>query len=200
MNKSFQEILEIPTRGKEFWANSPAYSLPLRVPYFGMGSSYFAPSAFKYMGVEIYPELASEYFTYLRREPRLPLAVILSQSGRSSEAIWCTNVVDQYIAITNNIDSELATRKNVRKAISILAGEENYSSTKTYTNTLLTLFKGFGIDASTALKILVDKMAVYQKRGNKWPQKSLRCCNPKQSTAFMLPEMVLTWLQPWKPH
>ncbi len=165
MNKSFQEILEIPKRGREFWANSPAYSLPLQVPYFGMGSSYFAPSAFKYMGVEIYPELASEYFTYLRREPRLPLAVILSQSGRSSEALWCTNAVEKYIAITNSIHSELATRGNVKNLVSILAGEEHYSSTKTYTNTLLALFKGFGIDASTALKVLVDNMEVYQKKG-----------------------------------
>jgi glutamine---fructose-6-phosphate transaminase (isomerizing) len=165
MNKSFQEILEIPTRGKEFWTNSPAYSLPLGVPYFGMGSSYFAPLAFKYMGVEIFPELASEYFTYLRREPRLPMAVILSQSGRSSEALWCTNVVEKYIAITNSIDSELATRGNVKNVVSILAGEEHYSSTKTYTNTLLALFKGFGIDASRALKVLVDNMEVYEKKG-----------------------------------
>ena len=95
MNKVFEEILEIPIRGKAFWTNSPVYSLPLKVPYFAMGSSYFASLAFKYMGVEIFPELASEYFTYLRKEPRLPLAVILSQSGRSSEALWCTNVVDQ---------------------------------------------------------------------------------------------------------
>lgn len=170
MNKTFQEILEIPTRGKEFWTNSPAYSLPLRVPYFGMGSSYFAPLAFKFMGVEIFPELASEYFTYLRKEPRHPLAVILSQSGRSSEALWCSGVVDQYVAVTNSIASELANGKNLKNVISIMAGEEHYSSSKTYTNTLLALFKGFGIDASSALSVLTRKMEVYQKIGENMAQ------------------------------
>lgn len=165
MNSVFQEILEIPVRGNDFWMNSPSYALPLRVPYVGMGSSYFAPLAFKYMGVEIFPELASEYCTYLKKDPGYPLAVILSQSGRSSEALWCTNLVDQYIAITNNTDSELAKGRNAKAVISIMAGEEHYSSSKTYTNTLLALFKGFGMDASAALKVLIDKMDAYQQKG-----------------------------------
>ena len=129
-----------------------------------MGSSYFAPLAFKYMGVEIFPELASESFSYLRKETRHPLAVILSQSGRSSEALWCTILAEQYIAVTNDINSELAKGRNVKDVISIMAGEEHFSSSKTYTNTLLALFKGFGIDASAALKVLVDNMNGLSKK------------------------------------
>ncbi|MBC3789272.1 hypothetical protein [Spirosoma utsteinense] len=58
MNPILNEILEIPERAGEVLA-STIDPLPLHVPYLGMGSSYFAPLAFKYMGVPIYPELAS---------------------------------------------------------------------------------------------------------------------------------------------
>ena len=57
MNPLIAEINEIPLRASEFLKHSPEYKLPLRVPYLGMGSSYFAPLAFKYMGINIYPEL-----------------------------------------------------------------------------------------------------------------------------------------------
>jgi glucosamine--fructose-6-phosphate aminotransferase (isomerizing) len=165
MNKILEEILEIPARGNDFWSNTPSYSLPLGVPYLGMGSSYFAPLAFKYMGVNISPELASEYFTYLSNQNKKPYAVILSQSGRSSEALWCTNLFEQYTALTNDPTSELAHAGNVKEVISILAGVEHYSSSKTYTNMLLTLFKGFDMDASIALQVLSNRMSAYQEKG-----------------------------------
>jgi len=165
MNKILEEILEIPVRGNEFWSNTPSYSLPLGVPYLGMGSSYFSALAFKYMGLNIFPELASEYFTYLRHKNRLPHAVILSQSGKSSEALWCTGLFEQYTAVTNNVNSELAKGVNVREVVSIMAGEEFYSSSKTYTNSLLALFKGLGIETSNALKVLSDNMVAYQQKG-----------------------------------
>jgi glucosamine--fructose-6-phosphate aminotransferase (isomerizing) len=60
MNKMLAEIHEIPQRAVEFLQQSPDYTLPLNVPYLGMGSSWFAPLAFKYMGVPIDPEMASE--------------------------------------------------------------------------------------------------------------------------------------------
>ncbi len=165
MDKMFEEILEIPEKGKKLLTASPDYSLPLQVPYLGMGSSYFAPLAFKYMGIPIYPELASEYFTFLKKDQKLPQAVILSQSGRSSEALWCTDLFQNYTAITNDRNSALAQKENVNQVIDILAGEEQYSSSKTYTNTLLALFKGFGIDASGALQVLTNSMQAYQKQG-----------------------------------
>ncbi len=165
MDKMFQEILEIPEKGKILLTESSDYSLPLQVPYLGMGSSYFAPLAFKYMGIQIYPELASEYFTFLKKDQKLPHAVILSQSGRSSEAIWCTDLFQNYTAITNDGTSVLAKKENVDQVIDILAGEEQYSSSKTYTNTLIALFKGFGIDSSGALQVLTNNMEAYQKQG-----------------------------------
>ena len=65
MSKMLDEIYEIPERAIKFWEQSEPYILPLKVPYLGMGSSYFAPLAFKYMNIDIYPELASEYYNYM---------------------------------------------------------------------------------------------------------------------------------------
>ncbi len=165
MDKSLSEILEIPQRGRDLLNDTSIYSLPLKVPYLGMGSSYFAPLAFKYMSIDIFPELASEYFTYLKPERKIDEAVILSQSGRSSEALWCTDLVNRYTAVTNDLNSTLAKGKNVKECVSILAGEEHNSSSKTYTNTLLALFKGFGMDASGAFEVLTNNMEVYEQHG-----------------------------------
>lgn len=165
MNNALEEILEIPQRGKDLWLNSPSYVLPLRVPYLGMGSSYFAPLAFKFMGVEIYPEIASEYFNYIKGDNKRKNAVLLSQSGKSTEVLWCMDLFEQYTAITNSAGSPLATGAHATKVISLMAGEELYSSSKTYTNTLLTLFKGFGIDAWEALQQISDSMEFYQHVG-----------------------------------
>ena len=49
--------------------------------------------------------------------------------------------------------------------ISILAGDEHFSSSKTYINTLLALFKGFGFDALNAIKLVEQKMTEYNKKG-----------------------------------
>jgi glucosamine--fructose-6-phosphate aminotransferase (isomerizing) len=155
MNQILEEILEIPARGNDFWSSTPSYTLPLGVPYLGMGSSYFSPPAFKYMGVKIFPELASEYYTHLRNKDKFPHAVILSQSGKSSEALWCTGLFERYTAVTNNVTSELANGVNVGEVVSIMAGEEHYSSSKTYTNTLLALFKGFRNRCINCVKSIV---------------------------------------------
>ncbi len=82
MNKMYQEILDIPLVAKNFYAESITCELPHAIPYLGMGSSYFASMAFKYMGVNIFPEMASEYYNYISGDKKLPLAVILSQSGK----------------------------------------------------------------------------------------------------------------------
>jgi glucosamine--fructose-6-phosphate aminotransferase (isomerizing) len=166
MNPILAEIKEIPERALAL-LDSPITSLPLHVPYLGMGSSYFAPLAFKYMGVDIQPEIASEYYHYLSSEKKKPLAVILSQSGKSSEALWCTSLFEKYIAISNYLENELSHRKNVLKAIPIMAGEEHFSSSKTFINTLLVLFRGFGFDPSIAIDLLIKKMDAYEAKGKK---------------------------------
>ncbi|GAB3643782.1 SIS domain-containing protein [Spirosoma arcticum] len=164
MDPVFAEILEIPERAADA-LNRPLEPLPLHVPYLGMGSSYFAPLAFKYMGVPIYPELASECFYYLANGKKAPLAVILSQSGRSSEALWCRDLFDQYVAISNDTNSELCTASNVSLVMPILAGEEHYSSSKTYVNTLVTLFKGFGLSPQAQVALIADKFDQYREQG-----------------------------------
>jgi glucosamine--fructose-6-phosphate aminotransferase (isomerizing) len=167
MNKMIDEILEIPKRAFDFWNYSEPFRLPVKVPYLGMGSSYFAPLAFKYMNIDIYPELASEYFYYHNLRVKLPHAVLLSQSGRSSEALWCENLFESYVAITNNTDKGTLKLKNGVLTVPIMAGEEHFSSSKTYINTLLALFKGFGFDALNAIKLLDRNMSSYERMGNR---------------------------------
>jgi glucosamine--fructose-6-phosphate aminotransferase (isomerizing) len=117
------------------------------------------------MGVPIYPELASEYVYYLANGKKAPLSVILSQSGRSSEALWCRALFDQYVAVSNDVNSELCTASNVSRVMPILAGEEHYSSSKTYVNTLVTLFKGFGFSPQAPVALIADKFDQYREQG-----------------------------------
>ncbi|MBC7922412.1 MAG: hypothetical protein H7Z75_15135 [Ferruginibacter sp.] len=165
MDAILREILDIPARAKEV-VNRPVEALPLRVPYLGMGSSYFAPLAFKYLGVPIYPELASEYVYYLAKGTT-PMAVILSQSGRSSEALWCRALFDQYVAVSNDPASALCTAANVARVVPILAGEERYSSSKTYVNTLVALFKGFGFTPASSVERITDHLNRYREQGER---------------------------------
>ena len=168
MNPLIAEINEIPLRASEFLKHSPEYKLPLRVPYLGMGSSYFAPLAFKYMGINIYPELASEYYNYIQRgRKKRKSGVIISQSGYSSEAVWCAESFSRYVAITNDNGSALARHPNAAEKISLFAGNEQYSSSKTYINTLLALFKGFGFNTHHAAALLSDKIKEYDNLGKK---------------------------------
>lgn len=170
MDQQYYEIVEIPERALDFWQHSPGYRLPLGVPYLGMGSSYFASLAFRLMGINILPEVASEYFNYLAPEGRLPQAVILSQSGKSSEALWCTDLFEKYTAVSNYPDSPLCTKANADQKVLLLAGIEQYSSSSSYTNTLLALFKGFGFDALVAIALLKRKMDHYEVIGKNLAQ------------------------------
>lgn len=159
------EINEMPGKAKQFLADSLAYKLPRKVPYLGMGSSYFAPLAFKYMGVEIFPELASEYYHYLYAGKPVPDGVLLSQSGKSTEVLWCASRFEKFTAISNDVDSPLCKFPAVNKIIPLLAGEEKYSSSKTYINTLLALFRGFDMSVDHAVQLMEDKMKEYDKQG-----------------------------------
>ena len=164
MNPVLNEILEIPRRASDVLA-SLIEPLPLNTTYLGMGSSYFAPLAFKYMGLPIHPELASEYVCYLAKGKKEPMAVLLSQSGRSSEVLWCRELFDEYVAVSNYTDSELCTAPNVTRVLPIRAGEEHYSSSKTYVNTLVSLFKGFGFAPEATVALLADRFEQYRQQG-----------------------------------
>lgn len=176
MNPVLNEILEIPARANDVLASS-IESLPLHVPYLGMGSSYFAPLAFKYMGLPIFPELASEYVNYLAKGKKAPLAVILSQSGRSSEALWCRDLFEHYVAVSNYTDSDLCSAPNVVQILPIMAGEEHYSSSKTYVNTLVALFKGFGFSPEASVALIADRFEQYREQGEELAEQILAVRN-----------------------
>lgn len=163
MTGVLEEIKEIPLRAEDFLKRSGDFKLPLDVPYVGMGSSFFAATAFKYMGYNIQPEIASELFNYIAN-PR-DHGVILSQSGESTESVWCADLFKQYVAITNQPESSLATKSNVSQVVHILAGEEKYSSSKTFVNTLLALFKGFGVDTTRSVALLREDFNKYEDNG-----------------------------------
>ena len=160
------ELNDMPVRAKEFLANTLPYKLPTAVPYIGMGSSYFAPLAFKYMGIHIYPELASEFYNYLHTGKKITNGVLLSQSGKSTEVLWCAGLFKKFTAITNYTDSPLCLFPSVNQIIHLSAGEEKYSSSKTYINTLLALFKGFGVDILPAIQLMILNMEKYRKKGH----------------------------------
>ena len=159
------EINDIPIRAKYFLEASADYQLPTGVAYIGMGSSYFAPLSFKFMGIDLYPEMASEYYNYLSQGAKAASGVLLSQSGRSTEVLWCAERFEKYTAITNTTDSPLCHFTGAANVIPLLAGEEKYSSSKTYINTLLALFKGFGRDVKAAVQLLADNMKRYDDIG-----------------------------------
>lgn len=165
------EIREMSAKALEFLKKSEDYTLPIHVPYIGMGSSYFAPLAFKYMGVDIFPELASEFYNYLHHGDKTTNAVLLSQSGRSTEVLWCRELFESYVAISNDIQSPLCTFVGAKKIIPLLAGEEKYSSSKTYINTLLALFKGFSISAKHAIDVMFANEKKYEETGREMAER-----------------------------
>jgi glucosamine--fructose-6-phosphate aminotransferase (isomerizing) len=161
------EILEIPQAAWFCFNNCRDIRLPSGVPYLGMGSSYFAALALKYCGKEISPEIASEYFNYISPGEIKPLGVLISQSGESSETLWCRELFKEYIAITNEPQSSLARSVTVKETILLNAGREDFSSTKTYINTLVLLYNGFGIDIRTALENIDTSIEIYREWGEK---------------------------------
>lgn len=161
------EIREIPEKARLCFEKNRTIRLPEEVPYIGMGSSYFAPLALKYAGCNIFPEIASEYYHYSHRNKDYALAVLLSQSGCSSETVWNIERFSQYLAIVNNTDSPLATSPKASQVIEIHAGAEEHSSTKTYVNTLITLYQGLGIDTQKAVRFLEDNIQKYEEWGER---------------------------------
>jgi glucosamine--fructose-6-phosphate aminotransferase (isomerizing) len=160
-----QELLEIPEKASKVHRATQGISLPRHVPYLGMGASYFAALAPYYQGIPIQPRLASEYYHYLAQGDPQPLAVLISQSGRSSEVLWCKELFQKYIAITNQLKSPLCISTKLERVFPLLAGKEVYSSTKTYINTLITLYNGLGINPHEGVALLAEKMKMFEQWG-----------------------------------
>ena len=157
MNSIREEILEIPARAQECCERNRGLQLPLNVPYLGMGSSYFGPLTLYYCQKSINPQMASEFHYYLPDEER-PAAVLISLSGESSDTVWNIDKFKGVVAITDNEESTLATHEKTKQLVRLYAGTENYSSTKSYINTLLVLYIGLGIDPQIGVKALEERL------------------------------------------
>ncbi len=174
------EIYEIPGKAQLCYEKNKELVLPCKVPYIGMGSSYFAPMVFKYLGVNIFPELASEFFYYGIQYPGLGKAVLISQSGKSSETLWCADKVKSFAGIMNDINSPLGTHRNLSKTIELFAGKEDFSSTKTYINTLITLYLGFGFNPGPAIEVISRDFSLYETEGERLGKKILKFYRKKK--------------------
>ncbi len=163
-----KEIRQIPEVALKCHEANRLCRLPLGVPYLGIGSSYFAPLALKYCDVPIQPEPASEYIGYLTSWKTGKEAVLISQSGRSSELLWCADVLERVSVITNDPQSPLALHPHVTKVIPMAAGAEKFSSSKTYIATLIALYLGLGFEPMPAIRQLEMEMNPYENTGKSW--------------------------------
>lgn len=159
------EIYEIPYRARLCFDKNKGLILPEKVPYIGMGSSFFAAEVIKYLGFAVFPELASEYCSEFRNEKDLENAVIISQSGESIETIACAKKFQAFTGIVNSEDSKLCKLKNIRQICYLNAGTELHSSSKTYLNTLVVLYLGLGLDPSFALESIHNRFDYFKVLG-----------------------------------
>jgi glucosamine--fructose-6-phosphate aminotransferase (isomerizing) len=181
-----KEILEIPFKAALCFEKNKGLILPEKVPYIGMGASYNAALVLKYLGVKIYPELASEYFAYQQQIKQFDQAVLISQSGETTDVVRCADCFSRVVAIVNDADSPLAKHQNTQKVIDIWAGTEHFSSSKTYINTLLTLYLGHGIDAEKAVESITKRFDFFQELGNFLGKKVFKQLNRKTLTGLYI--------------
>ncbi|MBI2889001.1 MAG: hypothetical protein HYY10_03720 [Candidatus Liptonbacteria bacterium] len=167
MNILHKEILEIPDAAAACYEKNHGLVLPTNVPYLAMGGASYAPLTLFYCGAAIQPITASEYFHY-RPQAILPQGVLLSQSGESSETLWCLERFEKVIAVTNNPKSTLATSPKTVQVAPLMAGEEKFlSSTKTYVNMLIALYLGLGIDPAPGIAALKANFPKIQTEAGK---------------------------------
>lgn len=147
MKELEEEILGIPEAAELCLRKNENIKLPPNTYYLGMGASYYAAQTLFYAGANIQPEIGAEYF--YRNKEKQPLGVLISQSGETTDTIMNTPMFEQIVAITNNPDSILA--KSAKQSIGLYAGKEIMCSSKTFINTLITLYIGLGFDPVTVV-------------------------------------------------
>jgi glucosamine--fructose-6-phosphate aminotransferase (isomerizing) len=160
------ELYDIPIQARLCYEKNKGLILPDKVPYIGMGSSYFAAVTLRYLGVKIFPELAGEYFHYIRTIKQFDNAVLISQSGRTTDVLNCVSCFKEYTALVNDTMSPLANQPNLKLVVPIYAGEELHSSTKTFINTLIALYLGHGFDVKVVLDSIERRFSEFELIGN----------------------------------
>lgn len=163
-----KEIYEIPYRAKLCFDKNKGLILPEKIPYIGMGASYYAAEVIKYLGAKIYPELASEYCHSLKKEDDFRNAVFISQSGESIDTFSCAKQFQSYSCIVNSTDCKLANLPTVRNVIELYAGEESHASNKTYINTLITLYLGHGFNPYSAIESIHNRFNYFKELGESY--------------------------------
>ncbi|MCK3685193.1 hypothetical protein [Maribellus sp. YY47] len=159
------ELYEIPYRAELCYQKNKGIILPEGVPYIGMGASYIAPKTFRYLGIDLFPEKASDYFNYLVRNRMLSKGVLISQSGESSETLWCADYFSSFTALVNEDESKLSKHPNCNKQVLLFSGDENRIASKTYLNTLLVLYMGFGFDPRDVIQVYSKQLSYFEKTG-----------------------------------
>lgn len=160
------ELYDIPTQARLCYEKNKGLILPDKVPYIGMGSSYFAAVTLRYLGVKIFPEMAGEYYHYIRNIKQFDNAVLISQSGRTTDVLKCAPCFKEYTAIVNEPDSPLANQPNARSNVMLCAGNELMSSTKTFINTLVALYLGHGFDVKAIIDLIDDRFVDFELTGS----------------------------------
>jgi glutamine---fructose-6-phosphate transaminase (isomerizing) len=159
------ELYEIPYRTELCYQKNKGLILPEDLPYIGMGASYFATKVFRYLGINIYPENAAEYYSYQLKNRKMKKGVLISQSGHSSETNWCADHFSSFIGIVNDKDSPLVKHPNCTKQVYLHSGHEKYVPSKTYLNTLIVLYLGFGFDPREVLQLFKLNLNTYEQVG-----------------------------------
>lgn len=180
------EIFNIPNQARFCYDKNKGLILPEKVPYIGMGSSYYAVVTLRYLGVKIFPELASEYYHFLKETKQFDHAVLISQSGRTTDVVKCSSCFKEFIAIVNDAHSPLANKSNLKYLVPVLAGDEKFSSTKTYFNTLVALYLGHGFDVIHALDSVEKRFSEFELTGNSIGSDLVKSLSKKKVKCYIL--------------
>lgn len=180
------EIFDIPNQARFCYDKNKGLILPDKVPYIGMGSSYFAAVTLRYLGVKIFPEMASEYYHFLKETKQFDHAVLISQSGRTTDVVKCSSCFKEFTAIVNDLNSPLANRSNLKYLVPVFAGDEKFSSTKTYFNTLVTLYLGHGFDVARALDSVEKRFSEFELTGNSIGSDLVKSLSKKKVKCYIL--------------
>lgn len=159
------ELYEIPYRLDLCYQKNKGLILPEAVPYIGMGASFIALQTFPFLGVRIFPEKADEYHHYLSRHRNSGTAVLVSQSGQSTETLNCARYFSSFIGIANQEDSPLCRHANCAEAVLLHSGHEERIVAKTYLNTLLVLYLGFGFELKEVLQLHKTHLLHFEQQG-----------------------------------
>jgi glutamine---fructose-6-phosphate transaminase (isomerizing) len=180
------ELYDIPNQARLCYKKNKGLILPDKVPYIGMGASYFAAVTLRYLGIKIFPELAGDYFHFIRDIKQFDHAVLISQSGRTTDVLNCATCFKEYTAIINDTESPLAKLPNLKMAVPIFAGAEQNSSTKTFINTLIALYLGHGFDVKNVLDSIEHRFSEFELTGNSIGSELYRSIKKKRAKCVIL--------------